>query len=316
MSLKIFDAYVFKENMDLGGLCRTVESLRETAGKAAGQSLSNLYLSEFLYYYHFRELHDDIRINGLIEITDGIQKKIWEAAKDKDWNRLQDYVWRHIYENMQASCHTVTLLNMEFDYSSRLQIFPLKDKILCMYFGNETAKKAVWDTGLLDEYEYTDQTDCPGYISEKEWEMRYQDWKEAIGFDFIPANHGITAELTAPMELICRARLEDAELPKEEELINRLSDTCKGIEMVKGYPGSDASPSEFMDFLDPSNNLSGYKEWKGQAEEYVRKRCQFFKSVSDIEKLLLKQQETYERLDQNLDNMAKGLGEFYRDGIS
>ena len=58
--------------------------------------------------------------------------------------------------------------------------------------------------------------------------------------------------------------------------------------------------------------------------------CTWNRSFDELENLLkdtseklyglyrkdLEQQETYERLDMNLDNMAKGLGEFYKDGIN
>ena len=72
--------------------------------------------------------------------------------------------------------------------------YPLKNKTLLTIHSNEFEKECA--TGLKAKpYYYFDNTDKPEEISEKDWEIRYKEWKKVMEPTWTPSLQGFNIDL-------------------------------------------------------------------------------------------------------------------------
>ncbi len=168
------------------------------------------------------------------------------------------------------------------EYSSLkaiLQIIPHGEDILMMYFGNHDIFREINIMEYFDDYHYQNQTDRPEEISNEEWDKRKKDWDEAIGPDYIPADHGFTKELiTNYIIQSCifnrREKLTmcNIELPSKQQRAKSVLEyeKCPFEPELKTY--TDAL--EFM-------QTDRYKSWKGDTLSNILEKINDI-SLSDL----------------------------------
>jgi len=75
------------------------------------------------------------------------------------------------------------------DYSFELSLFPMKDKILGITFGDSgDLEKFFREQELVEDYYYQDQTDDFVEVSKDEWKQRKEDWEIALPGAGVPSH--------------------------------------------------------------------------------------------------------------------------------
>ena len=80
MSIK-YDGYILDENYSLMELNQIMKEFRKIAVNYCEKAILEQTVYQFLYFYHFREIHSDVRIKELIKKAKDINdplKKLWE----------------------------------------------------------------------------------------------------------------------------------------------------------------------------------------------------------------------------------------------
>ena len=81
-----------------------------------------------------------------------------------------------------------------YDLSAEIQIYPLDDKILLRFFGNDRLEQILLNEEDIEEYHYQNQCDRPEDISEEEWNDREKNW-ETVNPTLVPAKRGFGVQL-------------------------------------------------------------------------------------------------------------------------
>lgn len=183
MSTKIYDAYEFTgENKDLASVMEIMQTIKketeENARKEIMDSMAyNIQRRLDLYHFH--------------------GEKLLDPAVTTDENLLREYnliavgrerlLTHYCYDDVKEYAFP------GFSYA-KVALFPLKDHILAMTFGNHSMIGKTFHKFFKD-YHFQNQCDRPEKISAAEWKKREKDWEEALGPDYIPTRHGIFFEL-------------------------------------------------------------------------------------------------------------------------
>lgn len=184
MSIKIYNGYILDQNYSLRELNNLFIGLRKKIQVEANKSYLELVLNRCVYMqdmitYFGKEKagqmlrQEDSLFNGT-SLMDGwtfVERKVMEASKsDKR--------------------------NFRYNFQSEVQILPIENKILLMYFGNDKDEllQIFECEPYILEYHYQNQTDKPDNISEEEWEERENDWDAALP-SWIPNDTGFTVQL-------------------------------------------------------------------------------------------------------------------------
>ena len=183
MSTKIYDAYEFTgENKDLASVMEIMQTVKkETEENAKKEIMDDMAcnIQRRLDLYHF---HGEKLLDPAVTTDENLLKEYNLIANGHE-KLLTHYCYNDIKENNFPS----------FSYA-KVALFPLKDRILAMTFGNHSMIGKTFYKYFKD-YHYQNQTDRPENISVAEWKKREQDWEEALGPDYIPTRHGIFFEL-------------------------------------------------------------------------------------------------------------------------
>lgn len=85
----------------------------------------------------------------------------------------------------------------KLDFSLHCSVIPLRKgkTLLLLYCQNKEMTKMWEKLKFIKDYHYQDQTDKPRNISEKNWEIRKNDWDKALGWDTAAAR-GYTFDFT------------------------------------------------------------------------------------------------------------------------
>ena len=96
MSIR-YDGYILDKNYSLMELNHIMKEFRKIAVNYCEKAILEQTVYQFLYFYHFREIHSDVRIKEVIEKAKDINdplKKLWEYTLKKIG---QDFIFRHIF---------------------------------------------------------------------------------------------------------------------------------------------------------------------------------------------------------------------------
>lgn len=89
--------------------------------------------------------------------------------------------------------------NPSIDFSASCVIIPLKRNkkhtLVLFYEDNAQVRKLWQDQDFISEYYYQNSTDKPDSYTEEEWDLRRDDWDQAIGCD-TPRNRGLCFTFT------------------------------------------------------------------------------------------------------------------------
>ena len=83
-----YDGYILDKNYSLMELNEIMKKFRKIAVNYCEKAILEQTVYQFLYFYHFREIHSDVRIKELIEKAKDINdplKKLWEYTLEEDW---------------------------------------------------------------------------------------------------------------------------------------------------------------------------------------------------------------------------------------
>jgi len=114
-----------------------------------------------------------------------------------------------IQDELQEVANT-GLRNPTLDTECTAILFENRGDCLGMVFTESNEMRELFlNHPNIEEFYYWDNTDHPDGMSEEDWSEREMRWREAIGPDWVPANHGETIEVTA---LIPQYKLDEIQL--------------------------------------------------------------------------------------------------------
>lgn len=164
MSLKIYDAYIINiPSPNIYNLQQIFDNLRTEITNATMASIQKKIVKKCLYYYYFKQLHGNMLVEQMLQQTaitstaDVEIHKIWETVKTDKYAELYDLIRQRMLNKIKNSNNT----------DVKLQIVPLKDKILAMFFGNNKMEHFVSDHSAYFDYHYQNQTDKPKKVLEQ-----------------------------------------------------------------------------------------------------------------------------------------------------
>ena len=279
MSTKIYDAYKLDKIYSMFEFDALMGKLRKDFRAKCIKDIEKKVLFQFLYFYHIKELHGKEYVKNKIKETENKKGSficdIWEYLLLEKWNTLHWMVTLNFTKHAEDESFTHDV----YDFSHCLYVFPLKDKLLAMYFGRSENEFLISKNKYFSDYHYQNQTDRPEYISEKEWERRIQDWNLAIGPDFIPSHHGFRVNLFDSSNIPPKVNW-NTELPTEEELVKALLNSCSCVE-VPGYP---KNLCDWIDFVESEP----YLQWKEKKTAEIKEKCHFIREREELETLFMK----------------------------
>lgn len=222
MSTKIYDAYKLSGKYDIVSLNTALSDLRQQVTKQCENIIANIVVRQFLSMYYMTLLHGKNTPADTDTVTTNVLEKI--ARQD------MKSAWAYLYCKITSEISDLSNTTRPFSYNfyNNLLLFPLKDKILAMYFGNTDIRKFIENHEIFEDYHYQNQCDKPDDISDEEWDKRESDWNDAIGPDYIPANHGWQVRLFNTeniMPIFNPNRIDTIMFPTDENMTKILAKT-------------------------------------------------------------------------------------------
>jgi hypothetical protein len=186
MSIKIYGGYRIAKKMNLVQLKSFNLSIKKKIEKKKQKLILDLFTNHMI-----KEL--DHRAVGLTDSSkEGNEGSILSLISSRIYNRIQEI-------------DKTGRRDPEVDFSSSVTYYPLNDKLLAIFNGEQEAFTETWESfpGIKD-YHYQNSTDRPKDIPEKEWKKRNSDWTKALN----PSHSGFNFELS---ELFIYSSLPTAE---------------------------------------------------------------------------------------------------------
>ena len=285
--MKIYNAYIMDKQMSAYELIQFCDELREKVTYVCRKMLQDQMVEKFLYFRYFKELHGDDKVREMIENTAKNKKSavyhIWRFVLDGNWKFIYTWICIDMFEQLQENREDEFYESIPDEMNCQLRIYPLEDKTLLMYFGNDKARAVIENDPNILDYPCKNLTDHSEYISEQKWDQKRKDWHKAIGTDYIPSHHGLMVDLFNRDEVftIYDDRFE-LSLPTEEKMLEELRATCHSIEKVEGYPGGNTSCGSWKKFV----RTVQYKKWVEEMDEVIKSKCHFLTTKEEVEKLI------------------------------
>lgn len=180
MSTKIYDAYLFKGNVN-----KTFKLLKKIKKEVLEREMVEIYHKEIKETVHL--LDEYLFLNKKIILDENIISQ----TPFKENSALIGYKL-HQYEINEKKKYPSILDSMsKFDVS----IFPISEKktLLKFYTSMEFHKEVLNKfSRQLKDYHYQNSTDRPEEISSKEWSQRLRDWNKTGIMDSPPIHCGMS----------------------------------------------------------------------------------------------------------------------------
>lgn len=226
MSTKIYNAFELKGEYNIIQLNRLLNDIRTQFTKKCEITIANLAVREFLTFYYIAKLHGDDSLKlDFKDLNSLLVKKTLQYILNGDMNTAWMILYSAIVNDVKKYGQNPTL-NSPLDFRCNLQILPLENKILVIYYGAFDLQHLIKNNPLFREYSYDDNR--PNNISDEEWKTRESDWEKAIGPDYIPSNHGWNVSLFDIKNLtptINPNKIETIIFPDDNEMIQKLYKT-------------------------------------------------------------------------------------------
>lgn len=222
MSTKIYDAYKLKDDYDLMSLNKALSDLRKQVTGQCEDLIANIVVRKFLKLYYMSLLHGINHSTDTDKPTTAVLEKILQHDMKLAWAYLYCEIASEIADNSN------TTRPSGYNFYNNLLLFPIKDKILAMYFGNVDIRRFIENHDMFEDYHYQTQCPKPDNISDEEWNIRASDWTDAIGPNFIPANHGWQVQLfntETILPIFNPKRIENIVFPTDENMTKILANT-------------------------------------------------------------------------------------------
>lgn len=292
MSTKIYDAYKLAQPYTLIQLNQKLDELRVEIQKIGIRSILEKAINLTLYVYNYTCACGMEAVDEMIEKTDmkkhpeiksSYWNRIWNKAKDGQWNAVYFGCFRQIINKIDETSKSP--FDYDYDYRCNLQIIPMKRKTLVLYFGNAEMQQYLESLpDFLTDYHYQDQTDKPDDISTYKWKRREKDWELAIGPDYIPGRHGFSAKLFDTQYIIPVYRpseIDGVKFPTVNAQISAVREALSSIKNVDGYD-ENQSISERIAFT----NSEPYIKWFNDANKMIKEKCNFITNMDEFMELM------------------------------
>ena len=241
--------------MSLMELNERMIKLRKTFKKEIFKEIRK-QLIELIYYYEDLYLVDkELCLNKLKKF--GLMNNVSDESRSVEI--IANNVMFNFWEKTNKAMSSVRR-SPGFDYKAEVQIFPLKDKILMLFFGEGNLEQILELENDIKDYHFQNQCDKPNNITEEDWNQRYEDWKNAMP-SMIPSKTGFTVSLfienDLPFELsdiLSKETLEQDKINMEKRLI-------KLAETFHSYPGFTGdnylvfTSNEYKEFMKEKGEL-------------------------------------------------------------
>lgn len=274
MSTKIYDAYKLEKNYSLQELDQLFQEIRKKIQQDSEVRFQQMVISDFLFYFNTKRLNGDTWVCDKIEKNkkDMQQKSIQENVKNERWSVLWFEIGCELVRKITKPSNYGECL-LSHDFKSDIQIFPMENRILLMYFGSSEGQKVIETLMPVKDYHYQNQTDRPFGISEKEWNRRCTDWDNVIGPDYIPANHGFSVKLCNPnlfSSEIVSSQTDANNTLSEEHILYRLRNSMPEMDALFAENNINTSSySSVTDFM----KTDVYAKWEKEANDIIREKC-------------------------------------------
>lgn len=216
MSIKIYNGYMFDKNYSFLELNALLGPLKKEIQAKAQELYSKKIIEKFLYIYDcYTYWGEETALARMKEFTD---------KPELDWHKILFQIEHFVYKEVKTAC-TKSERDFQYDLDCSLQILPIKDKILFLYYGEKKEYLDILESqSYVEEYHYQNQVDMPENISESDWKQRYKDWDAGMP-DWIPANNGFTVKLVNVflLDFLFSNTEVNVEMPSIEERAKKLA---------------------------------------------------------------------------------------------
>ena len=268
MSTKIYDAFIFDKQYSMKELSDLAAKWRKDIDEIMARQYAKLFISKMIYYYDLYTIRGIDYIKKLLNDEE-------ETSKNTRIKKVETRLLENLCENglqyLKVNLDSLICEWLEEDrflkheFKGIMTIHPLENKTLAMIFGGKDVMTYMTTQPELSDYHYQNQTDKPDEISDEEWDMRKDDWDNAIGYDYIPSHHGLSLELfdvesSMSTSIVGNKIVHDP--LSAPELIPDVSCRARKIaETYDDYPNQKIlktnNTSEIMKYL----HSDEYKEW-------------------------------------------------------
>lgn len=183
MSMIVYNGYVINKSLTTYDLCNLMNDINKES-QLVFEKLFYNEVSKFASY-----CLDWSSYYGKDKMIELVKNKYGYEASNTVYNDLEmcieDLIELHENSNER--------IKSDFDFRCKFKIHPLKDKLLLRLFTEKEEYKSIF--GFIDDndlehaskkfpiiepYVYYNNTDCPKHISCKNWELRKDEWNEAL----------------------------------------------------------------------------------------------------------------------------------------
>lgn len=268
MSTKIYDAFIFDKQYSMKELSDLAAKWRNDIDAIMAKQYAKLFINEMIYYYDLYTIRDIDFIKKLLNDEE-------ETNKNTRIKKVKTQLLENLCENglLYLKINLDSLMCewlkenrfLKYEFKGIMTIHPLENKTLTMIFGGKDVITYMKAQPELSDYHYQNQTEKPDKISDEEWDIRKNDWDNAIGYDYIPSHHGLSLELFNAESSISTSIVGNKIIHDPlsvPELIPDISSRARKIaETYDDYPNQEIlktnNTSEIMKYL----RSDEYKEW-------------------------------------------------------
>ena len=152
MSTKIYDAYKLTGKYDIVSLNTALSDLRQQVTHHCENLIANIVVRQFLSMYYMNLLHG----TNIPTDTDTVTTTVLEKIAQQDMKSAWAYLYCKITAEI-ADLSNTTTRPFGYNFYNNLLLFPLKDKILAMYFGNTDIRRFIENHEMFEDYHYQNQ---------------------------------------------------------------------------------------------------------------------------------------------------------------
>lgn len=187
MSINVENGFKFDKNYSFQEVNELLNPIKNKMQTKTQELFFAKVISKFLYIY------DSYFCWGESAALDRLKKYMNPPAIN--WSLILADIDSFVNEKIQ-SANKDFKRSPEYDLSCSIRIFPAKDKLLFLLYGEQVAvNNILTKTPFVKEYCYSNQYDKPENISEKEWMQRCKDWME-FGPHFNQGLNGFSVDFT------------------------------------------------------------------------------------------------------------------------
>jgi hypothetical protein len=116
--------------------------------------------------------------------------------KDRHNKKFTNKIFYEVQDQIQEEHNNIIIShsrNPQYDFGIEILFIPLKNKILALYYSEQSSLESIWN-GFeeVNYYGYWDNTDQDETCTEEEWLQREKDWDEALPGWSVPAENGFS----------------------------------------------------------------------------------------------------------------------------